>query len=157
MLLLEKHIAQTTDKVRLSDYTNGLFGTLPTRKSVKKAIKKGAIFVNGIVGQTGTWVVSGDEIELYDVAETLPKIYELDIPVVFEDESTCLKVKNHLESRGISTRRYFYPSLDQIHGAFNEPCSESSKRASCILCLPSYHDLTTEQVAHISRLILEVL
>ncbi|MFK7946215.1 MAG: RluA family pseudouridine synthase [Saprospiraceae bacterium] len=90
MLQLQKHIAKPTEATRLSDYAIGIFETVPTRKGIKKAIKKGAIYVNGEVGQTGTWIVEGDEIVLYDLDETLPKTFELELSIVFEDDDLAV-------------------------------------------------------------------
>ena len=90
MLFLQKHIAKPTKRIRLSDYAIGIFETIPTRKGIKKAIKKGAIYVNGEVGQTGTWIVKGDEIVLYDLDENLPKTFEFDLPIVFEDKELAI-------------------------------------------------------------------
>ena len=90
MLQLQKHIAKSTERTRLSDYAIGVFESIPTRKGIKKAIKKGAIYVNGEVGQTGTWIVDGDEIVLYDLDESLPKTFEFDLTVVFEDKDLAV-------------------------------------------------------------------
>jgi len=90
MLQLQKHIAKPTERTRLSDYAIGIFESIPTRKGIKKAIKKGAIYVNGKVGQTGTWIVEGDEIVLYDLDESLPKTFECDLPIVFEDDDLAI-------------------------------------------------------------------
>lgn len=90
MLPLQIHIAQLDTASRLSDYAVGVFEAIPTRKGIKKAIKKGAIHVNGQVGTTGTWVEEGDEVVLYDLDESLPKVYEFDLPVVFEDDEVAV-------------------------------------------------------------------
>lgn len=74
-------------------------------------------------------------------------------PVVFDNEETCLKVRDALNESGIFPRRYFYPSLNMLpYVAYVEmPIAESiSKR---ILCLPLSSELSTEDVVRISTII----
>jgi dTDP-4-amino-4,6-dideoxygalactose transaminase len=79
-------------------------------------------------------------------------------PVVFESESQLLMVKDSLNAAYIYPRRYFYPSLNtlpylkQRHAA---PTSEDI--AARVLCLPLYHDLTTESIRRICTIIAEVI
>jgi dTDP-4-amino-4,6-dideoxygalactose transaminase len=78
-------------------------------------------------------------------------------PLVFESEELLLKIKSHLDTYEIFTRRYFYPSLANSL-PYLEPkdfktTDAVSKR---ILCLPLYYDLTLEEVDLICRLILRV-
>ncbi len=80
------HVKNVLESNRLSDYTCGIFNALPSRKSVKKAIKRGEIRLNGEIAQTGTWVKENDIIELIDLELTPPKQYNLDLEVVFEDD-----------------------------------------------------------------------
>lgn len=107
MLPLQKHIAQPDTASRLSDYAVGIFEAIPTRKGVKKAIKKGAIYVNGEVGNTGTWVRKGDEVVLYDLDESPSKVYEFDLPIVFEDEDIAVINK----SGGIAVSGNFFKTV----------------------------------------------
>lgn len=77
-------------------------------------------------------------------------------PVVFRDEATLLKVMARLEENHIFPRRYFYPSVNTFRHLIpyiSMPVSEDI--ASRILCLPLYYTLPEEDVAHISRLVLE--
>lgn len=87
MFILASHtVSLTTEKQRFSDYACGIFAQLPSRKGVKKAIKKGALQLNGQITETGRWVQPGDVITLWDLEETPPKPYEYDLEVVFEDD-----------------------------------------------------------------------
>ncbi len=87
MILLEKHIVpETIENTRLSDYAVGIFEAVPTRKGIKKALKKGAIGINDRIGQSGDWIVGGEIIRLYDLDEKVPKIFEVVLPIVFEDD-----------------------------------------------------------------------
>ena len=91
MLLIEKHIVpRSIEKTRLSDYLIGIFTAVPTRKGIKKAIKKGAVLLNGNVGNTGDWLIGNDVVELYDLLEKQPKVFEFDLPIVFEDEDLAI-------------------------------------------------------------------
>ena len=74
-------------------------------------------------------------------------------PVIFKSEAELLKVKLALEKEQIFTRRYFYPSLNNLIYIKNiiQPNSDSvSKR---ILCLPLYDDLSIEDTNKIIALI----
>lgn len=78
-------------------------------------------------------------------------------PAVFQSEEACLSVKENLERHGISPRRYFYPSLDVLHGKENEHCPRARQTAKCILCLPSYHDLSMTEIDRICTIISNTL
>lgn len=54
------HFPFDSKSKRLQEGAIGQFTNLTSRQSVKKAIKKGLIFVNGTKGKTGTWVSLGD-------------------------------------------------------------------------------------------------
>ncbi len=75
-------------------------------------------------------------------------------PVVFKDETKLIKAKNLLFNNGINTRRYFYPSLNNLPFLteyYSCPVSEDiSKR---VLCLPLYHDLEKENIEKICIII----
>ncbi|MFT6149399.1 MAG: RluA family pseudouridine synthase [Saprospiraceae bacterium] len=91
MLLIEKHIVpKSIEKARLSDYLIGIFITIPTRKGIKKAIKKGAVLMNNEVGKTGDWLIGNEVIELYDLLEKQPKIFEFELPIIFEDDDLAI-------------------------------------------------------------------
>ena len=86
-----KVIAEITAKdpiedIRLYDYCLGKFAQLPSRKSVKKAIDKGEVYVNGAAQKTGYWIKGGELIQLIDLENNPPKPYHLDLEIVFEDE-----------------------------------------------------------------------
>ena len=51
---LESHIVPSgTPRERLSDYAHRVFRAIPSRKGIKKAIKAGAVFIDGRAGHTG--------------------------------------------------------------------------------------------------------
>jgi RluA family pseudouridine synthase len=91
MFLLKTHtVPANVSPARLSDYACGIFEQLPSRKGVKKAIKKGAIRLNGNPADTGRWVQPHDVITLVDLEETPPKNYEFDLEIVYEDDHLAI-------------------------------------------------------------------
>lgn len=79
-------------------------------------------------------------------------------PVVFESESLLLKTKETLFKNDINTRRYFYPSLNNLPyltERYECPISEDiSKR---VLCLPLYFDLKESNIEKISKIINSII
>jgi dTDP-4-amino-4,6-dideoxygalactose transaminase len=80
-------------------------------------------------------------------------------PVVFKSEDELLLIKQSLEAKKINTRRYFYPSLNNLpqtsHLRSFCPISEDiSKR---ILCLPLYAGLSESNAIFIADSIVKIL
>lgn len=75
-------------------------------------------------------------------------------PVVFDSEATLLKAKETLFKNEVNTRRYFYPSLNNLPFLtehYSCPVSEDiSKR---VLCLPMYYDLESADIERICNII----
>ncbi len=97
-----------------------------------------------------------DNLDLCQVK--LPPIDLLDwncsyMPVVFDSEKSAIQVKVRLEANAIFPRRYFYPSLNQIHDWSSAPCELSENVASRILCLPLYYDLQVNDMLKVSKFI----
>lgn len=91
MLIIHTHIVPANiSNVRLSDYAVGIFPQLPSKKGLKKAIKNGQIYINGEKAATGNWVTTGQKIELVALDKKPPKIYQLDLPVIYEDEQLAV-------------------------------------------------------------------
>lgn len=79
-------VPDLTAPIRLQDYAVGIFDLIPTRKGIKKAIKKGLVQVNAEKGFTGTYIRGGEVLELFpDVRRHRPLI-TLTLPVLFEDD-----------------------------------------------------------------------
>ncbi|MEL6941783.1 MAG: RluA family pseudouridine synthase, partial [Bacteroidota bacterium] len=73
--------------IRLSDYTKGVFKTLPSRKGMKKAIQKGLVQVNDERATTALFLRGGEEIILYESeVEAKKPILELPLKVLYEDD-----------------------------------------------------------------------
>jgi dTDP-4-amino-4,6-dideoxygalactose transaminase len=78
-------------------------------------------------------------------------------PVFFESESVLLKVLKHLESKNISLRRYFYPSLNLLEYVnSNDKCEISEDISRKVLCLPLYDSLTESEQLLVVNTIKEV-
>ncbi len=77
-------------------------------------------------------------------------------PVLFDSESLLLKVVAELEKNLIYTRRYFYPSLEELPYVKHRHCEVTASVAKRILCLPFYDTLSTQEIDMIFRLILRV-
>jgi 23S rRNA pseudouridine1911/1915/1917 synthase len=71
---------------RLQEYAVGIFRSLPSRKSVKNAIKKGLVFINAEVGYTGDWISGGEIIELYQPNESKKPVVDFKLDILYEDE-----------------------------------------------------------------------
>ena len=89
--------------MRLQEGAIGQFTHLTSRKSVKKAIKNGLIYVNGTKGETGTWVSFGDTLALKEMPNQSYKIQPKntsETSVLWED-NVCACV---LKRAGITTK-----------------------------------------------------
>lgn len=94
MQLLAQHtVPPLSEKIRLSDYACGIFAQLVSRKSVKKAIKSGALQVNGKIESTAYWVQEQDQIQLFEQALTPPRPLALSLEVLWEDEDLAVVYK----------------------------------------------------------------
>ena len=91
-LVASHHVPELVDKSRLSDYTPGIFYSIPSRKGMKKAIAKGLVKVNGKTAYSSDYIKGGETIELFqeETTKKFPTI-DLKIEVLFEDDffSTC--------------------------------------------------------------------
>jgi dTDP-4-amino-4,6-dideoxygalactose transaminase len=74
-------------------------------------------------------------------------------PVIFKNEAQLLKVKTALEDHSVFTRRYFYPSLDNLPYINSERCLISNAIAKNILCLPMSVGLQNEELKEILKII----
>jgi dTDP-4-amino-4,6-dideoxygalactose transaminase len=75
-------------------------------------------------------------------------------PVIFANEKVMLKTREELLKNEISTRRYFYPSLNNVPQVKSVPCPVSDDISARVLCLPLYPSLPESDVHRISSIIL---
>lgn len=84
--MIETHeVPKLSGSRRLQEYATGIFKNLVSRSAVKKAIKKGLIFVNSEKGQTADWIRGGETIELYKYRDEKRPKADLKLKVLYED------------------------------------------------------------------------
>lgn len=89
----ESHrVPDLVEPKRLSEYARGVFVSLPSRKSVKKAIKSGRLLVDGRPSYTGHFVRSGEVLTVLRSPEPAA-VYDLELRVIFEDDHLAVVVK----------------------------------------------------------------
>ncbi|MCW3806563.1 RluA family pseudouridine synthase [Plebeiibacterium marinum] len=88
LILQEKGIVPISDNPqRLSDVAPEIFKSLPSKKSVKKAVKNGLVYVNGKKGHTADYMSGGELLELYQDCSVKNKpVIDIPIDVIYEDE-----------------------------------------------------------------------
>ncbi|MGH1334853.1 MAG: pseudouridine synthase [Aureispira sp.] len=86
-------VPKLNEKQRLSDYLCGVLEALPSRKSVKNAIKKGRVYLNGARAYTGDWVEEGQEIKLTEEAPSTHKVFRLPLEILYEDAYLAVVMK----------------------------------------------------------------
>lgn len=75
-------------------------------------------------------------------------------PILLNDESQALRIKESLKKNDIDARRYFYPSLDTLPYIKSKQIMPVSRSISArILCLPLYDSLNEEDVFRIIKII----
>ena len=77
-------------------------------------------------------------------------------PVVFRNENQLLQMHQNLAEQRINTRRYFYPSLNQLSFIQNNSmssCPYSEDISQRVLCLPLYFGLQKDVVEMIAKII----
>lgn len=80
-------------------------------------------------------------------------------PVIFETEELLYKVVESLKTKGVSPRRYFYPSLNKIPQTkyLNSACPVSESISRRVLSLPLYAGLENKDVEMIAETINKVI
>ena len=79
-------------------------------------------------------------------------------PVIFNSEEMLKKVRAALLDQAITTRRYFYPSLNTLPFVANSNiCIVSEDISKRVLCLPLYAELTKEEVVKICEVVKDAL
>jgi len=87
MKIIDEHtVPEGVSNIRLIDYLPGIFLLTPSRSSLKKALKRSLILLDGEVTVGSRWMLTGQKISLLEDNTSLPKIFELLLEVVFEDE-----------------------------------------------------------------------
>ena len=108
MHIKREHIASVNEPKRFVDYTIGIFPETPSKNAVRKNLKNGLLYLNGKTATTGNWVQTGDRIVLSEDLRKLPKAYELEIEVLFEDDHFAVVLK----PSGIAVSGNFHRTLE---------------------------------------------
>jgi len=107
------------------------------------------------------WVRYNDNLYGKLFTMDIPKNIEYNysyFPIVFETETQMVKAKERLFKNGVESRRYFFPSLNDLpYLSSRQQCEISESISSRVLCLPLYHDLELDEVNRISSLVIDCL
>jgi len=91
MIILSQHLVpESVSNIRLVDYSLKIFSEIPSKSGIKKAIKRGEILINGEKTEQSAWVKHSDTITLVDLQNNPPKVYQLKLDIIFEDEYIAL-------------------------------------------------------------------
>lgn len=107
------HFPFDSKSKRLQEGAIGQFLNLTSRKSVKRAIENGRIFVNGKRGETSTWISYGDIIvlkELKGQSQSINSKNESETTILWED-NYCACV---LKLAGIVTKGHGKHTLESM-------------------------------------------
>ena len=75
-------------------------------------------------------------------------------PIIFQSEEILLEVRKALLANEISTRRYFYPSLNKLPFlGKTQTCDVSENISKRVLCLPVFTDLSKKDIERICDII----
>jgi tRNA pseudouridine65 synthase/23S rRNA pseudouridine1911/1915/1917 synthase len=122
---IETHKVLAVEKqIRLQDYGFTVLESIKTKSALKKAIKKGLIFLNGRVGQTSDWIEEGHVLELY--AEELhhkKKVFQLRLEVIFEDDYMAIINK----PEGYPTNGNYFKTIENALSYNLKTSSEKDK------------------------------
>lgn len=94
MIIIETHIVpEGTARARFSEYACDVFVSIPSRKGIKNAIKRGDFLIDGKRGETGRWIEPGMKIELTSPEIPEHESYGLFLDVVYEDDHLAAVIK----------------------------------------------------------------
>ena len=95
MQLIETYNVTKLEKpIRFQEYSVGIFKTIPTKSGIKKAIKKGLVFIDGSLATTSKFISGGEKIDLFqsENSSTFKRLV-LDLEVLFEDDYLAIIYK----------------------------------------------------------------
>lgn len=109
MKIKETHIVPTVaKKIRLQEYAVSIFASLPTKSSLKKALKKELILLDSKIAKTSDWISEGQRIALLEPKIQEKKVFTLKLEVVFEDEFLAVIYK----PTGIPTSGNYFKTVE---------------------------------------------
>jgi len=72
--------------MRFSAFCESFVREFPSKSAVKKAIVKGKLRLNGNFSKGAVWMKKGDVVSVIDLELTPPKIFKMELEVMFEDD-----------------------------------------------------------------------
>ncbi|MBZ9728150.1 RluA family pseudouridine synthase [Salegentibacter sp. JZCK2] len=109
MKIKETHIVPAVaEKIRLQEYAVSIFTSLPTKSSLKKALKKGLILLDGQAAKTSDWIKEGQKLELLEIENPVKKVYTLKLEIIFEDDYLAVIHK----PAGIPTSGNYFKTIE---------------------------------------------
>ncbi|MBB6459129.1 RluA family pseudouridine synthase [Flammeovirga kamogawensis] len=82
-----------SDKDRVFDYILKNNTIITSRNGLKKAFKKGRILLNDTILNGAEWCAAGDIYQIFGEEEKVPKIFELSLNVLYEDDDCAVIYK----------------------------------------------------------------
>jgi 23S rRNA-/tRNA-specific pseudouridylate synthase len=88
--IILKHIVESEENnIRIVDYILSSISHFPSKKSIKKAIKRQEVRVDGQTTTTAHWIKTGEIIEVLE-SENVSKNYEINLKIYYEDEQIAV-------------------------------------------------------------------
>jgi len=85
-VIRERHVVTAEfEGVRFQEYCVAVLELIPSRAGVKKAIKRGDLFIDGNPAETGRYMIPGMIVELLEGILPSSRRFEIELPVLFED------------------------------------------------------------------------
>lgn len=111
MQVINRHVVKEgQEPQRIYDYLNQVFEQLPSRKSLKKALSKQLIQVDGEVVGSGYFIKGGSVITLHENGAQRPKAYDMKIEVLWDDDYLSIVYK----PAGISVSGNQYRTMQNV-------------------------------------------
>ncbi|WP_421871157.1 RluA family pseudouridine synthase [Marinoscillum sp.] len=82
---IQEHTVSVDNQLRLPDYLIGIFDELPTKSSIKKAIKAGKVSINDQIARTADIPTKDQVISLSEIDQQINP-YPLALEICYEDE-----------------------------------------------------------------------
>lgn len=89
-IILKQRIPEHKDKVWLDRYINDTFTLFPSRKSIRKAIKRGEVLLDGKICSSNTLLCAGQILEVFEDLRTPHRVFKLPIRILKEDDSIAI-------------------------------------------------------------------
>jgi len=123
-------VPEGTAGIRLDRFCLENFDQVSSRNQARKAIKREELLLNGEVCESSRFVHPGDVVSLLRSPPSRHKIFELEIPVIFEDEHMAIMDKptglivngNRYRTLQNSLRHNLQPCLEEDALPLPRPC-----------------------------------